>query len=363
VSAIESELTQLWKAAAGDTLEGQPVVRACVLNLVAYAPGDTVAQHINEVISQVSGRHPSRSIVIVAEPDGKPAPLRASISAHCQIPPAGGKQVCSEQITIRAAGAALDEVHGSVLPLLIPDLPVFLWWHDMPSTESPLFRELVDSSEHFVVDSAEFAPDRWHPALTDLLRLIQEGDVTVSDFNWSRLAPWRDLVAQLFDAPPARRYLEHLDAVTIGIASNVGRWAGPTQSLLLTGWLASRLDWRFENGAVGWREGSASFPLKSGTGTVLVELREGAGHRGDGLQSIQLRAGGEATFSITRETDEEGCVLVAAEMLEGGRHSRVVHMAPPSEAALLSDELDALGRDVAFEDALAKTVRLTAGRP
>src|SRR3990172_8667809 len=177
VVAIEHELTQLWKAAAVDTLEGRPVVRACVLNLVAYAAGDDVAQHINEVISQVSEQHPSRSIVIVAEPSAKAARLRASISAHCQIPPTGGRQVCSEQIPLHASGGAVDEVHGTVLPLLVPGLPVFLWWHDVPPLEGHLFRELLDTCDHLIIDSADFQPDRAAAALADLQQISQEAGI------------------------------------------------------------------------------------------------------------------------------------------------------------------------------------------
>ncbi len=360
VVAIEHELTQLWKAAAEDTLEGQPVVRASVLNLVAYAPGDDVATHINEVISQASSRHPSRSIVIVAEPDAGAAGLRASISAHCHIPGAGGKQVCSEQITLHASGAAVEEVHGTILPLLIPDLPVFLWWHDEPPLRSHLFQELLDISDHLVVDSADFAPKRAAGALTDLQRLAQSSNVALSDLNWSRFTHWRELIAQFFDAPPGRQYLKRLDGVSIEIASIHGREADFTEGLLLVGWLASRLGWTME-GAQRPHGGAAAFTLKSATGPVSVELTPDPAHPGDGLHSLVLSAGDDASFSVSRKADEEGCVVAAAEMRELAGHSRVVHMDLPSEAALLCDELDMLGRDPVFGEALAYAVRLMDG--
>lgn len=357
VVAVEQELTHLWKAAAEDIAEGQSVVRACVLNLVAYATGDDVAQHINEVISQISGRHPSRSIVIVADPQAKEAQLRASISAHCQIPPEGGKQVCSEQVTLHGSGAAVDELHGTVLPLLVPDLPVFLWWHDEPSPGSHLLQELLDSADRLVIDSADFPPQRAVGALADVQRLARENDVALSDLNWSRLTHWRELIAQFFDAPPDDQYLRRLDGISVEIASTHGRQADLTEALLLVGWLASRMGWTPENGGQQPRGAAVAFGLRGAAGPVAVELRADAAHPGEGLHSVSLRAGAEATFSISRKADDEACVVATAEVPDGAGHSRVIHMDMPSEGTLLCDELDTLGHDVVFEEALAQAVR------
>ena len=363
VTAIEQELTQLWKAAAEHVAEGQPVVRACVLNLVAYATGDDVAQHINEVISQVSTRHPSRSIVIVAEPQTKSTRLRASISAHCQIPPEGGKQVCSEQVTLHASGAAVDELHGTVLPLLVPDLPVFLWWHDEPSPKSHLLHELLETADRLVIDTADFTPRRAASALVDVQRLTREHAVALSDLNWSRLTHWRELIAQFFDAPPGRQYLDRLDSVSIEFASTHGRGPDFTEGMLLIGWLASRMGWALEDGTRRARGGAITFDLKGAAGPVKVKLTPDPAHPGEGIRSLTLRTAAEAAFSISREPDDEACVLATAEMPDGAGHSRVVHMDVPSEATLLCDDLDALAHDGVFEEALDHAVRLmSAGR-
>jgi glucose-6-phosphate dehydrogenase assembly protein OpcA len=355
VAAIESELTQLWKAVAQDAPEGAPVVRACVLNLVAYAPSQDVAHHINEVIAHVSARHPSRSIVIIAGRGARSARLRASISAHCQIAPQGGKQVCNEQITLHVSGPAVDELHGMVLPLLVPELPVFLWWHGEPPLEGHLFQELLDTCDQLVVDSADFAPERAERVLVGLQRLVGEGGVAVSDLNWSRLTHWRELVAQFFDAPPGRQYLDKLDRVEVEIASRHGNEPHLTEGLLLVGWLASRLGWALENGRRS-RGGAMALDFRSDAGAVAVEIRPEPAHPGEGLRSVRVGAPGNATFTLSRTPDDEKCVAVTAKIPEGG-HSRVVRMDWPSEAALLCEELEMQGRDKVFEEALAQAVR------
>ena len=361
VAAIEHELTQLWKAAAEDTLGDRPVVRACVLNLVAYAPSQNVARHANEVISQVSGRHPSRSVIMVAGRRARSARLQASISAHCEIDPEGGRKVCSEQITLRASGPAVDELHGTVLPLLVPDLPVVLWWHDEPPLTGHLFQELLEICDRLVVDSADFAPERAERTLMGLQQLGEEGSVAVSDLNWSRLSHWRELVAQFFDAPAGRQHLDNLNRVEVQIASRRGREADLTEGLFLVGWLASRLGWVLEDQRRS-RGGAMAFRLRSAAGAVAVELRPRQAYPGEGLRSIRLGALGGGTFSVSRMPDDEKSVAVVADVPNGG-DSRVARVDPPSEAALLSGELEMQGCDVVFEEALAQAVRfLGVGR-
>ena len=359
VGTIEHELTQLWKAAAEDTLGGQPVVRACVLNLVAYASSQAVADHIDELVSQVSGRHPSRSIVMLAEPGARSSGLQASISAHCRIAPEGGKQVCSEQITLRASGRAVDELHGTVLPLLVPDLPVFLWWHDELPPTGHLFRELLDACDRLVVDSGDFAPKHAERALLGLQRVVEEGGAAVADLNWSRLNPWRELVAQFFDAAHGRQYLDRLDRIEVEVASRQGRESRLAEGLLLVGWLASRLGWLLEGGRRS-RGGAMALDFQSAAGRIAVAIRSVTAHPGEGLNCIRLEAAGSATFAVTRVADDQTCVAVMAEIPEGG-HSHVVRMDPPSEATLLSEELDLWVHDTVFEEALTHAVRFMDG--
>lgn len=359
VAAIEQELGRLWNAAREDTPDGQPLARACVLNLIAYVTGQEDADRVSRVIAQTALRHPSRAVVVVGEPGGD-SRLDASIAAHCQLAPAGGRRVCAEQITLRAAGAALEEVHGSVLPLLVSDLPVFFWWRDLPDPYSHVLHELLESCDRLIVDSADFPPERAAAALTDLRRLSETHEVGLSDLNWARLTHWRELIAQFFDGPSGRRYLDRVYRVSVEIASLHGREADLTEGLLLVGWLASRLGWRIPGGRPTTGGGPLEFQLMGRAARVAVDLKPDPKHPGEGLQSIRLHASGGATFHVSRTTDEEDCVIAAAEMPDGS-HSRVVRMEPQPDAALLGEELDMLEQDPVFEDALAEAVRYMNG--
>jgi glucose-6-phosphate dehydrogenase assembly protein OpcA len=362
VVTVEQELARLWKAAAAEDAEADgSVVRACVMNLVAYAGGEQVGASVKDVVSQVSGRHPNRSIIIVGRPDEPAGKLSAAISAHCQVPPSGGKQVCSEQVILSASGSAIDEVHGTVLPLLVADLPVFLWWHGEPPLEGHLFRELLENSDRLLIDSADFAADRAAASLAGLSNVTHEEDVPLSDLNWSRLKHWRELVAQFFDGAPGRSYLDRLDRVGVEIASTHGPDTDFTEGLLVIAWLASRLGWEMARPVESTPSGGMSLALRGPAGTVSAELKPDHRRAGEGLHSVSLQAGRDAVFSVARKVDDLDCVLVTAELPDGAGHSRVVHMDVPSDGMLLSEELDVLGRDTVFEEALEQAIAFMGG--
>jgi glucose-6-phosphate dehydrogenase assembly protein OpcA len=362
LTAIEHELTQLWMAAATDSDHDTPVARASALSLVVYTSDEQAARRLGEVITHASGSHPNRSIVVIGDPEAADAGPEAAISAHCQIAPHGGKQVCSEQVILRASGPTLAELHGTVTPLLVSDMPVFLWWHALPDPGIHLFGELLANADRLIVDSAQFPPERAAAALAHIERLTRTEDIAVSDLNWARLTAWRELIAQFFDPPAGVGYLTKLERVTAEIASlDEAGEADVTEGLLLVGWLASRLGWTLGGGARTASGNGLALRLDSTDGdSVAVDLEADTDHTGEGLHSLLLRAGDGATFFISRKAGDDACVVVAVEMPDGSGHSRVVHMDMPSEAALLCGELDILDRDSVFEEALAEAVRYAA---
>jgi glucose-6-phosphate dehydrogenase assembly protein OpcA len=94
---------------------------------------------VDDLLETVVERHPCRAIVIAAERGAAEARLDAYVSTRCQLSARGSKRICGEQITIEAAGSAVETASTAVAPLLVPDVPVFLWWKDIPHYEDKLF--------------------------------------------------------------------------------------------------------------------------------------------------------------------------------------------------------------------------------
>src|SRR5919199_5017458 len=116
--------------------DGTLGARASVLNLIVVTDEES-AQDVARIISELSGHYPSRAIFMISDPDEEEASLRIGLSAFCGVRGGGGNQVCAEQITVQVQGPPADHLESLAGPLLIPDLPVFLWYPNGDIPRSP----------------------------------------------------------------------------------------------------------------------------------------------------------------------------------------------------------------------------------
>ncbi len=351
VAAIDAALEQLRrKAADAAPAEGAALgTRTSVLNLVAYALDPVAARRTEETIAGLPQYHPSRAIVVLAQPSDREPTIDARLLAHCHVAPGLEGQVCFEEVALTVSGRAARHLHSVVLPLLVPDLPVFSWWSADLADDPHLLEDVLDASDRFIVDSSRFSDaERTLPRLASLALRRVVG--VFSDLSWARLGPWRQLAAQFFDAPSLRPYMDSLTAVYIEHAAG-----NSAQALLLAGWLASRLGWRPEG-----RE-DHEYRLRATSGPIRISL--GAQPPSDGipgsLLSLRLaagRGGREAQFSIQR-AGEPQLVTVRTEAPEASLE-RTARLAGDSEPEMLAQELEMSGRDRVYEEALAMAVAL-----
>ncbi len=365
VSALERELARLRRSMGAHAKEhGVPVARASVLNLVIFATREIHAKRAAATIDDLAARHPSRAIVVVTDRQRVGGP--AELEMHCHLPlPGDAQQVSYEQILIRARGNADDRLVSAVIPLLLPDLPVFLWWTETPPLDAPNFDELLGLANRLIVDSADFArPDTTLPRLHAVAR-AGHGRYGVTDFNWTRITPWRELTSQFFDVPAWRPFLDGITGIRVGFAVEAdGREIHPSQALLFIGWLASRLGWMALERLAPSEAGGLLFAMRRGDGAevqVRVRPRFMRGlEEGDlsGLR-IQAEAGGQhAEFVVKRA--EHGAHATTLVTIGGrGVAERNVPLGRPGVSDLLGEELTIARSDAIYEDALAALVALT----
>ena len=107
------------------------------MNLVVIARRPELGEHCAAIISQLTGRHPSRTLICSpTDPDG-PGWLDARITAHCMLPREDAAETCAETIYVTAGGETGRHLAAIVEPLLIHDLPVTVWWPGEPPLGSP----------------------------------------------------------------------------------------------------------------------------------------------------------------------------------------------------------------------------------
>ncbi len=217
VREIEREVAAL-RIAPGEDV---PYQRTSVMTHTAWVPPEWV-EAAEDVLAGLAERHPSRTIVLVPEPEEQDG-LEARVGVEV-FPSGEGRQVCAETIRIHLRGRRASAPASVVQPLFLPDLPVFLRWRGVPSFGSDAFESLVGVVDRLIVDSTEW-PEL--PAAYGQLTGVFDR-VVVSDIAWARTSRWRRQLASLW---PEIRNVERLRVT--GTAP---------QAQLLAGWLSSRLD-------------------------------------------------------------------------------------------------------------------------
>lgn len=251
IPGIEHELARFWalpqaRAAVDGRAERTIAARTSVLNLVVVARSPELGQRSASTISMLTGRHPSRTLILVpTDPDG-PGWLRAQVRAYCMIPRADAPETCAEHIYATAGGATGRHLGAIVAPLLVHDLPVTLWWPGEPPFGTPLARDLIGMADRLVVDGSSWAGD----GLDRLRELaaLSAGPLAISDFALMRQARWREAVASVFDHPEFLPHLRSVRRVAVTYGTHGGLDAEARTNIVKpiyhVAWLASRLGLR-----------------------------------------------------------------------------------------------------------------------
>ena len=318
-----------------------PLMRASVNNMVVVTPSRSAGQRALATVESLGARVPSRCVVLIAEPPSEHQRVRSWARAAHHRHAEGGSEVVWEEVIVQTN---VDPRHlpAVVLPLLLPELPVFTYWEGTPPFSEEVFEELTSVTDRLIVDSASFADPR-----ADLVRLVgamRDLRPALSDCAWTRLTAWRELLADPFNGPPlrgtARRARRlHVDAVDLA--------AG----LELTGWLASRLDWELEEARVVDDLYVANYGTQAGRCEVHISSTLGSAT----LTRVELGVGmdeGEAAIRV----EATPSYLVTTVRAPGHPTARRIGIG--SEQNPLAADLEVFGRDRVFEAALAPAARL-----
>lgn len=354
VAAIERELTSLWQQASEDEAHG--VIRSSILNLLVYVAETSEAREADDTLTEITASHPSRAILMIADQQSAESRLEAHVTSKCTLPTATSKQVCCEQVTITAAGSGVTELPSAITPLLLSDLPVYLWWRAVPRIrDKALFRKLADIADRVIIDSSLFNdPHRDIASMAAVLRDTPRW-TAISDLNWARLTAWRALLAGFYDVSDYRPMLDQLDQVVIEYApSSMGPAAIPPRALLLGGWLASRLGWRAQADAAKRTAESTSFEFAVDGRGIGVEFRRTSRQIESGhiaLVTLRSKAEQSVLFTVRRSADAQR-IETSVSRGEETRVQRVLSYEGLSESELVGKELEIRGHDHVYEQAV-----------
>lgn len=208
-SAVSSALVSA-RRAAGNQAVGM------VLTLIVVVDEATHYDALRSALD--AGReHPSRVLVVITRPSRGRARLDAEIRVADTRP--------GDTIVLRLHGELAKHADSVVLPLLLPDTPVVVWWPSKAPTV-PGEDQLGVLAQRRITDAAAAAqPMR---ALHQRAESYLPGD---TDLAWTRLTPWRALLAAALDQLPG---------TTVSAASVEAERGNPSAQILAS-WLSARL--------------------------------------------------------------------------------------------------------------------------
>ena len=179
-NAVSSALVSMRRAAGSQAV-------GMVLTLVVVVDEATHYDALRSALD--AGReHPSRVLVVITRPGGTTARLDAEIRVAESRP--------GDTIVLRLYGELAKHADSVVLPLLLPDTPVVVWWPSK-APAVPGDDQLGALAQRRITDAAAVAqPMR---ALSQRAVSYHPGD---TDLAWTRLTPWRALLASALDQLP-----------------------------------------------------------------------------------------------------------------------------------------------------------------
>jgi glucose-6-phosphate dehydrogenase assembly protein OpcA len=249
IAEIEQELARIWaKQDLTTEIEGEPArhiaARTSVMNLVVIARRPELAERGAATIQALTGRHPSRTIVVQsADPDG-PSWLDARVEAHCVLPREDAPETCAETIHLTAGGEAGRHLSAIVTPLIVHDLPVTVWWPGEPPFGSRAAYDLLTGADRLVVDGSSWNGDGLE-RMREMAGLLDVTRLAISDFALIRQSRWREAIASIFDDPDFLPYLRSLRRIAVTYATHDESGAPGSTNIVKpiyhVAWLASRL--------------------------------------------------------------------------------------------------------------------------
>jgi glucose-6-phosphate dehydrogenase assembly protein OpcA len=284
-SAVRSALMRASQAMGGLTT-------GVVLNLVVMT--DEADQYdAMKAASQAGREHPCQVIGVIARKPDSQRRLDAEIAV--------GENAPGQQVLLRIYGELNHHVDSVVMPLLVADTPVVIWWPGKAPI-APAADPLGLLGQRRITDSA--ASDAPRERLLELAGSYRPGD---TDLAWGRTTTWRSLLAATFDQPPAEVFE----------ATVAAEQANPSAELMVA-WLTGRL------GVPVKRE------ISAGPGVTEVSFLTDAGKI-----VISRMDGRNATLS------------------KPGQPDRYVALHRRDTAELLAEELRRLDPDEVYGEALA----------
>lgn len=311
---ILKDLSKLWVTEGKEAREEGGVLRACTMTLVVLSEESDDPADLGETIAALMPEHPARAIVVRLS--GAGGGLSQRVYAQCWKPFGQRRQICCEQIEIKASDEALSGLPWVVLPLAVADLPVMVWCRSPRLFAMAEFSAIAGMASKIIVDTSGMGDN----GLKMLSALIDAGRL-VGDLAWTRLTRWREMLAQVFENRDNLAHIRRIKRIMVNFADQA-----PVVNWYMAAWTSNAL---------------------SDAG-ISAELAVGAAA---GTNGAALVMDGEDVHVEMGRNEDRMTIAVNGLM-------HCASLPRPTEYLLMREELAIVRRDAIFERTVASASRL-----
>ncbi|OAR25279.1 glucose-6-phosphate dehydrogenase assembly protein OpcA [Streptomyces sp. ERV7] len=262
---------------------GTPAV-GMVLTLVIVTDEENAYDALRAA-SDASREHPSRTLVVIKRVSRSPRDRTQSrLDAEVRV---GADAGTGETVVLRLYGEVVNHAQSVVLPLLLPDAPVVVWW-PVNSPIDPANDPLGALAQRRVTDT--YAAEQPIEELTGRADTYTPGD---TDLSWTRITPWRSMLAAALDQVSCK-----VTSVEVE-----GEEFNPSCELLAM-WLADRLDVPVKRSQSSG-PGLTAVRMETDCGPIVLDRADGS------LATLSIQGQPDRAVALKRRETAE---LIAEEL-------------------------------------------------
>ncbi|MFC9908308.1 glucose-6-phosphate dehydrogenase assembly protein OpcA [Streptomyces sp. NPDC059862] len=262
---------------------GTPAV-GMVLTLVIVTDEENAYDAL-KAANDASHEHPSRTLVVIRRVSRSPRDrTKSRLDAEVRV---GADAGTGETVVLRLYGDVADHAQSVVLPLLLPDAPVVVWW-PVNAPLDPAQDPLGALAQRRVTDS--YAAEQPVRDLAARAKTYTPGD---TDLSWTRITPWRSMLAAALD---------QVDCQVKGVEVE-GEEFNPSCELLAM-WLADRLDVPVKR-SLSSGPGLTAVRMDTDCGAIMLDRADGS------LATLSIQGQPDRAVALKRRETAE---LIAEEL-------------------------------------------------
>ncbi|WAX80638.1 glucose-6-phosphate dehydrogenase assembly protein OpcA [Streptomyces sp. KMM 9044] len=262
---------------------GTPAV-GMVLTLVIVTDEENAYDALKSA-GDASREHPSRTLVVIKRVS-RPHRGRTQSRLDAEVL-VGADAGTGETVVLRLYGEVADHAQSVVLPLLLPDAPVVVWW-PVDAPLDPAGDPLGALGQRRVTDT--YACEQPVRELAARADSYTPGD---TDLSWTRITPWRSMLAAALDQV----------ACEVQGVEVEGEESNPSCELLAM-WLADRLDVPVKR-SLSAGPGLTAVRLTTDCGPIVLDRADGS------LATLSIQGQPGRAVALKRRATSE---LIAEEL-------------------------------------------------